>query len=419
MLDAYVRDLRSFDRNVRLYLISGALVGFTTAGGIYTVLLNLYILRLGYGFELVGMVNAAGAIAYALFCLPAGAMGKRFGTRRVMLFGMVLITVGNGMLPLAEFVAESWRAHWLVLARVPRAIGFAMYLVNAAPFLIAATDRARRHRVFSVQAALQPLAAVAGSVAGGLLPGLFALSLGVDLDQPAPYRYPLILATILLIPAIGALMATREVDPPTGSAPAAAGAAPIPIGAVICVAVVAFLVTVGVAVVQTFFNVYMDDGLQQSTALIGLLSAAAQLVSGVAALASPFMTARWGKGPAIAATSVAMAVFLLPMAFIPSWVAVGIGCIGVFAMGAMRFSVFTVFQQEMVPDRWRPTISGATAMATGLSYAAVALGGGYLIPAYGYGAVFTLSAVAVVAGALLFQLYFRIPRGQYARRRGE
>ena len=119
MLDAYVRDLRSFDRNVRLYLISGALVGFTTAGGIYTVLLNLYILRLGYGFELVGMVNAAGAIAYALFCLPAGAMGKRFGTRRVMLFGMVLITVGNGMLPLAEFVAESWRAHWLVLARVP------------------------------------------------------------------------------------------------------------------------------------------------------------------------------------------------------------------------------------------------------------------------------------------------------------
>ena len=415
MLNSYVRDLRSFDRNVRLYLVSGALVGFTTAGGIYTVLLNLYILRLGYGFEVVGLVNAAGAIAYAVFCLPAGAMGRRWGTRRVMLAGMVLVTVGNGMLPVAEFVPGPWRPEWLVLARVPRALGFAMYLVNSAPFLIAATDRARRHRVFSVQAALHPLAAVAGSVAGGVLPGLFAMGLGVGLDQPAPYRYPLMLATLLLIPAVMALMATREVDPPTASAPAVAAAAPIPIGAVICVAVVAFLVTVGLAVVQTFFNVYMDDGLQQSTALIGFLAAAAHLVSGVAALASPFITTRWGRGPTIAVTSLATAVFLLPLAFIPSWVAVGVGSIGVFAMGAMRFSVFTVFQQEMVPTRWRPTISGATAMASGASYGAVALAGGYLIPAFGYSAVFSLSAVAVAAGALLFQFYFRVPRGEHSR----
>ena len=65
--------------------------------------------------------------------------------------------------------------------------------------------------------------------------------------------------------------------------------------------------------------------------------------------------------------------------------------------------------------RWWPTISGATAMATGLSYAVVALAGGYLVPAYGYRAVFALSAVAVVAGALLFQFYFRTDRGEHAR----
>ena len=413
MLGAYVRDLRSFDRNVRLYLLSGALVGFTTAGGIYTVLLNLYILRLGYGFELVGLVNAAGAIVYAVCCLPAGAIGRRWGTRRAMVIGMVLVTLGNGMLPMSELVAEAWRAEWLVLARVPRALGFAMYLVNGIPFLIAATDRARRPHVFSVQASMQPLAAVAGCVAGGLLPGLFATGLGVGLDQPAPYRYPLVLATLLLIPAVMALLATREVDPPTGTAVAAADTARIPIGPVVCVAVVAFLVTVGIAVVQTFFNVYMDDGLQQSTALIGLVTAVAQLVSGVVALAAPFIAVRWGKVPAIAVGSLATAVFLLPLAFIPSWVAVGVGCIGVFAMGAMRISVFTVFQQEMVPIRWRSTISGATAMATGLSYAAVAAAGGYLIPVYGYSAVFALSAVVVAAGALLFLLYFRTPRGEH------
>ena len=413
MLGAYVRDLWGFDRNVRLYLISGALVGFAAAGGIYTVLSNLYILRLGYGFELLGSVNAVGAIAYSLFCLPASAMGRRWGTRRMMVIGMVLITVGNAMLPMTELMHESWRAEWLVLGRVPRAFGFALYLVNGSPFLIAATERARRHHVFSVQASMQPLAAVAGSVAGGLLPGLFAVVLDEGLDQAAPYRYPLVLASILLIPAVMALWATREVEPPAGTA-AAADTAPIPTGPVVCVTVVAFLVSVGLAVTQTFFNVYMDDELQQSTALIGLLIAAAQLVSGVVALASPMIAARWGNVPAIGVASLATAVFLLPLAFIPNWVAVGLGCIGVFAMTALRNPLFTVFGQEMVAARWRPTVSAAMSMAAGLSYAGVAMAGGYLIPVFGYTACFGLSAVVVAAGALLFMVYFRIPRGEHA-----
>jgi MFS family permease len=416
MLGAYVRDLWGFDRNVRLYLISGALVGFAAAGGIYTVLSNLYILRLGYGFELVGSVNAVGAIAYSLFCLPAGAMGRRWGTRRMMVIGMVLITVGNGMLPMTELMHESWRAEWLVLGRVPRAFGFALYLVNGSPFLIAATERARRHHVFSVQASMQPLAAVAGSVAGGVLPGLFAVVLDVGMDHAAPYRYPLVLASILLIPAVMALWATREVEPPAGTA-AAADTAAIPIGPVVCLTAVAFLVTVGLAVTQTFFNVYMDDELQQSTALIGLLIAAAQLVSGVVALASPMIAARWGKVPAIGVASLATAVFLLPVAFIPNWVALGLGCIGVFATTALRNPLFAVFGQEMVAARWRPTISAAMSMAAGLSYAGVAMAGSYLIPVFGYTACFGLSAVVVVAGALLFLLYFRIPRGEHASER--
>ena len=412
MLGAYVRDLRGFDRNVRLYLISGALVGFAAAGGIYTVLPNLYILRLGYGFELGGLVNAAGAFFYSLFCLPAGAMGRRWGTRRMMILGMALISVGNGMLPMTELLPEAWRADWLIFGRIPRAFGFALYLVNGSPFLIAAAERARRHHLFSVQASMQPLAAVAGSVVGGLLPALFATLLGVGLDEPVAYRYPLVLASVLLIPGVMALWATREVELPT-DATADEDAAPIPIGSVVCVTAVAFLVTAGVAVAQVFFNVYMDDGLKQPTALIGVMFALAQLVSGIVALSAPVIATKWGKLPAIGVASLATAVFMLPMAYIPNWVAVSIGCIGVFAMTGLRNPLFTVFGQEMVASRWRPTISAAMSMAAGLSYAVVAVAGGYLIPAFGYSVVFGASAVAVAAGALLFMLYFRTPRAEH------
>ena len=63
-------------------------------------------------------------------------------------------------------------------------------------------------------------------------------------------------------------------EPPAGTVPTTADTAPIPIGPVVCITVVALLVTIGLAVPQTFFNVYMDVGLQQSTALIGMLIAA-------------------------------------------------------------------------------------------------------------------------------------------------
>ena len=71
-----------FNRDVRLMLFSQALIGFTIFGGIYTVLLNLYLLRLGYGPQLIGQINAAGALSFALLSIPAGMLADRWGARR-------------------------------------------------------------------------------------------------------------------------------------------------------------------------------------------------------------------------------------------------------------------------------------------------------------------------------------------------
>ena len=42
----YLHQLRVFSRDVRLYLTTVAIIGFTSLG-VYSVLLNLYLLRLG------------------------------------------------------------------------------------------------------------------------------------------------------------------------------------------------------------------------------------------------------------------------------------------------------------------------------------------------------------------------------------
>ena len=49
MFKEYVSKLRLLSRDIWLLLATSALLGFTVFGGIYSVLLNLYLLRLGYG----------------------------------------------------------------------------------------------------------------------------------------------------------------------------------------------------------------------------------------------------------------------------------------------------------------------------------------------------------------------------------
>ena len=72
--------------------------------------------------------------------------------------------------------------------------------------------------------------------------------------------------------------------------------------------------------------------------------------------------------------------------------------------------------QQLVPERWRGTMSSALTMAYGISIAGVSLGGGWMIDALGYRTLFLSSAVITATGVLYFQGYFRIPRGEYSKR---
>src|SRR3712207_5264374 len=145
MAATYLGALRLFSRDVRLFLVTSLLIGFCVFGGIYAVLLNLYLLRLGYGPPFVGLVNAAGLLAVAAFSLPAGAIGGWWGNRHMMIAGLVLVVVGDGLLPLAEFVPLPVRDGWLLAAYMLANAGFTLYIVNANPFLMGVTGPTERN----------------------------------------------------------------------------------------------------------------------------------------------------------------------------------------------------------------------------------------------------------------------------------
>ncbi len=416
MITTYLRALRLFSRDVRLLLITAALNGFCYFG-IYVVLFNLYLLRLGYGPEFIGLVNAAALLALAVFGLPAGALGRRWGSRRIMIVGLSLMVAGYGLPPLVEFIPIALRSVWLLTTYSLSGLGAALYMVNGFPFLMGATGLEERNYAFSVQMALMPLGGFAGNLVGGLLPRLFATTLDVSLDQPAPYRYPLLITGVLLIPAVLAMLATRE-----GSAGQAQGTVAeeigrrAPFGLIAIMSLVMLLRVAGEGATRTFFNVYLDASLHVSTSLIGTLMASSQLLAGLAALTAPLLMARWGKSRTVVLGTIGMALSMLPLALIPHWEAAGLSFIGIFALASITGAAFTVYQQESVSPGWRTVISGAANMALGLSWSTMAFGGGYMITALGYRSLFLTGAGLTAGGALLFWAYFQVPRGELARR---
>jgi MFS family permease len=418
VITTYLSMLRLFGRDVRLFLVTATLVALAW-DGMRTVLFNLYLLRLGYDAVFVGLVNAVGALAFALMCLPAGAMGTRWGSRNMLIAGVSLLVVGFWLLPLAEFLAGAWRAGWLLVTSVLTNLGFSLYLVNGLPFMMGATGPEERNHAFSVHAALMPLAGFVGSLAAGVLPNLFAALLGVSLEEAAPYRFPLWLAALLLVPVVLVLRPTRstagqQAQASAANAPLARTGRP-PYGLIVAIALIMAFRFGGRGAVVTFFNVYLDEGLGVSTALIGAMSAIGQLLSVPAALVAPLLAVRWGNPRTIFWGTIGMALCTLPLALIPHWTAAGLGFVGSTASFLTTVGPLRVFSQELVAPRWRATMASAFMMGAGLAFSGMSLAGGYVIVALGYRILFLAGAGMMAVGGLLFWSYFRVPRGEQRR----
>lgn len=402
----YWRALRKCSPNARLYLVSAAMMGFTVFGGAYSLLRSLYLLRLGYGPAFIGLISAVALLGWALACLPAGAIGRRLGSRRAMVLGLGLATVGFCLWPLAEWVPVGGRAAWLLLTYLCSDLAIALYDVNSGPFLMDATTPEERDHVFAVQAALWPVAGFLGSLCGGLLPDFFANWLHTTTQDPAVFRYPLLLAGASLGIGVWALWRAHtpadSAGQPAESVATGQPAETAPYRMMVILGVVILLSGMGEGAARTFFNVYLDAGLHTPTASIGVLAAVGQLLAAPAALAMPLAAARWGHRRVFLWGAVGMAFSLLPLVAVPHWGAAGVGYMAMMALVSLTRPAMGIYMMAITPVAWRTTISGVYTMAIGLSWSIIALGGGYLIAWVGCQPFFLLSAILTGLGALLF-----------------
>ncbi|WP_353626040.1 MFS transporter [Bacillus sp. JCM 19041] len=87
----FLKPVKSYNRTIRYFLLSS--IAFNTAMGIFMVMYPFYIRELGYTDSLNGQIIAFQAAATAIALLPAGILGDRYGRKRMLIIGSIMLAI--------------------------------------------------------------------------------------------------------------------------------------------------------------------------------------------------------------------------------------------------------------------------------------------------------------------------------------
>ncbi len=145
-LGSYVSKIRLFSHNARAYLAYYFLLSIHL--GIYGVIFNLYILKLGYKEDLLGLMLCIVFISTGLAAVPAAFLCDRIGRKYTLLLSIILTSASLLML----YTLTS--TDWLLLLSIAYGIGTSLYTIAGSPFLMENSTADERMHLFSVNSAL-------------------------------------------------------------------------------------------------------------------------------------------------------------------------------------------------------------------------------------------------------------------------
>lgn len=396
--NSYISRIRHFSHNARAYVAYYFLLSVHL--GIYGVIFNLYILRLGFKEDLLGLMLAIVFISTGLAAVPAAFLCDRIGRKNTLLFS-VLVT-SSALLLLYTITSLDW----LLALSAIYGIGTAFYTVAGSPFLMENSTSDERMHLFSVNSAMSQAAYIVGCMAGGALPGLLSVA-GVDAASPEVYRYTLFLSLVVI--ALSAIPILFMREPGKRARPAKRFAV---LGSTATspkvqkLIVVNGLIGIGAGMIVPFFNVYFHSLLSATTSQIGLIFSAGEMVMVVGLMVIPLIVGRYGKVKTIALTELASIPFLIMLAFMTNIFVAAFAYIMRMTLMNMANPAINSFNMELVPDEQRATVSSLTSMAWYLCQSLSAYLSGIMMAGSNYVLPFMITCATYLCAALLYYVFF-------------
>ena len=399
----YLRRLRSFSPNARLYLLSTVITGVSFS--IYMLIFNLYVDSQGYSRTFLGELQSLPNLIALFGAPPAGVLVDYIGRKRALL----LANVGRTVAYLGIVLAPD--ANVLRLSMITFGVAQSLWMVSGAPFMMENSTDEERNALFSANFGLQTLVGFAGTLVGGYLPTLFGSMFGAGAESPTAYGFTMgvavVLSVLALIPvfliegrsqpaelSVGSFLPWRNVSD---------------LGLVARIFVPNIVISMGAAILIPYMNLFFKETYPISDKLLGSIFAVSSIVTGVATLSSPLLADRWGRIRSLVITQLTSIPFLLL-----------IGFSGVFWVSAASFWVraalmnmgnplYSAFAMEQVPERERATVSGLMGMSWNIGWTVGPYLSGYMQqhPSIGFKPIFLVTCSLYILASVLMRSFFQ------------
>ncbi len=386
-----------------------------TAFGASDLLINLYLTRLGYREDFIGLTNAITQLVWAVSAAMAGTLAHRWSSRRVLIVGALIFGVGYALRGIVTAPGL------IILAYSIGNIGGGWVFAIGMAYIAEYTTPAKRLGAIAMYTMASSLSTTLGSLSGGWLPSLLTRLSGGHESGAGAIRVTLLIGAGVMLVSVLPLIG---VGPPPAEPTVAALPPELPssiprepprrtpiqqtrrdVGVYFTFA---FILASGVAMVIPFYNVYLSrHGF--STGAIGVVYGCGGICGALFGLAMPAFGARVGVARGAGILRAFPGLLFLALVFVsPAWLAVAAhicrrGCFDA------SYALESNFASRLFPPRMRAHVFAWREAVLSLGIALLSPVGGLLIVHYGYRAAFSVFAATTAIILAFFLLYF-VPR---------
>lgn len=400
---AYLARLGRAPRAMKLFVLYTLFVniGF----GVFQLIYNLYLVRLGFREDFIGILTAINTVLIAVAALAFGQLVNRFGAWRCILAGTILTVVALLGQALITFVPV------LVVFAALGGIGQAGLIVPNMPFIIEHSPDEERADLSALTFSIMSLSMTFGALVGGRVPELLG-RFGASYAQETllNYRTTLLvgvaLAGVGLLPLILIRERRRGI---TTTAGRLADGQMIPRRVrndMIVFVAVGALFSVSAAAIIPFYNVYLKD-LGASAGTIGTVFAITGVFGALLGICAPALARRFGVLPIAAIARFLGVPLLVLLVFVPGLqLAFAAHIVRGVAM-ALAWPLDSNLIAEVLPNRQRAIVFSYRSASWNCSWAIASFTVGKLIVLTdSYHVAFLTSGLFACLSIGLFTLYF-------------
>ena len=405
----YLSKLREFRPNARFYLINVIITGLSM--GIFRLLLNFYVLSLGFNEALLGRLITTSSLTSLIAALPVGYLADIIGRKRSLLLGGLLTALSIGGMVIWPIVPVFYALN------VVSGFAQSLWSITMSPFLMENSGEKERTYLFSFGLGLQTLSAFAGNWLGGYLPTWLGQWLTVSPTSSTAYGSSIAAVSLMfgvgLIPLLFLRRQQQEGDERSVFAPIAyAMENPGLLGKLVGPM---FVTSLGAGLVMPFMNVFYRNVHGQSDQVIGTLFAWGSLAMGLGLLIAPALADRMGKIQVVVITQGLSIPFLILLGFAPVFWVSAAAYYARLALMNMSSPVYETFVMEHVEPSARAMVASLTSMAWSFGWAFSPSISGALQVRFGFSLPFMGTISMYILAISLYWLFFwkgRVPRYQ-------